>query len=100
MLRVIAGLDKVNTNHVLEIDFTHNTVIHEESFKGITFCDLYIDGERISTGKSTCHRDDNFSKSKGRKLALKRAIEDTHPVYNISKPLREEIWGAYFDKMK
>ena len=51
------------------------------------------DEETIGVGLSSCSINDQFSYAVGRKLALKRAIQDS----NIPKESRNIIWTAYFN---
>lgn len=41
-------------------------------------------------GKSTCHENDQFVKSTGRKIAMSRALK------NLSREVRTEFWLGYF----
>lgn len=44
----------------------------------------------VGMGIASCHEDDQFSKSAGRKVSLARALRI------IPRNLRHEIWEAYF----
>lgn len=50
-------------------------------------------GKTISESKAICDPRDNFDKSVGRKIALRRAME------NIGKSERQAIWSGYFSKV-
>lgn len=62
-------------------------------------CDIYdtskpINEDFIGSGESYCNPVDQFSKKRGRKIALKRAIE------HLSREERKVIWEAYFKRSK
>ena len=50
------------------------------------------DGQVIGTGQTSCHKNDRFVKAVGRKLALKRAMQDS----DLSKDERQFLWLKYF----
>ena len=58
--------------------------------------DNKADEEVIAVGLASCSIYDQFKYAVGRKLALKRAIED----FNVSKNDRSIIWTAYFNNHK
>ncbi len=47
---------------------------------------------RVSFGLAQCHTGDNYCKETGRKIALTRALASA----GFSKPLRTQVWKAYF----
>lgn len=58
-----------------------------------------FDHYALDTGKAYCSAEDNFNKEVGRKLALKRAMEDrsgTEAPY--TRPMRTAIWEAYHNR--
>jgi hypothetical protein len=55
---------------------------------------LLVNGNIKYFAQSICHPDDNFSKRRGRKIALKRAIK------YLDKSTRTAIWKAYLKCMK
>lgn len=83
----------------LKFDFVHNTRVYSDKLRGQTFCDVYYQGQRIATGVTTCGTDDNFSKRRGRKIALKRALAVVSKYFDVSKVDREDIWKEYHKKM-
>lgn len=51
------------------------------------------DGQVIATGIASCDSRDNFDKSIGRRLSMKRAMNKS----NFSRAERIRIWEAYLD---
>lgn len=55
-------------------------------------------------GIAYCNPKDRFEKSKGRKVALAKLlnqmhqffVEGSHPDFNMTKDIREQIWASYF----
>lgn len=56
-----------------------------------TRCILQNDFEEV-VGVSLCHKNDTFDKEIGRKLSLKRALEE---AVTVSKAERTQIWENY-----
>ena len=50
--------------------------------------------EVISVGETYCSRKDQFSKEKGRKISLERAIK------NFNRKERAKVWLEYFNSKK
>lgn len=63
-------------------------------YKGVTHCVVEKDGEVISEASAFCSSLDKFEKSKGRKLALARAIK------GFEKETRTVIWDLYRSTVK
>lgn len=82
------------------ISFHHNTLNTPDEVNGITFCDITINGDRVATGKATCVEGDSFEKSTGRKLAMKRAMEEFSSTYTLEKKFKRNLWNVYFKNMK
>lgn len=90
----------------IEIYFDHAFISNEDFlFEGQKFKDelgrkvtkvtIFVDKEQTVEGVSICKPPDNFSKSTGRKLAIKDAL------YKIKeKDLRKAIWNNYREKCK
>ena len=79
-------------------DYVSKTVINKkketETVKTplITCAVIYDEaGNALSSGMCTCYYKDNFSKEKGRVVALKRAID----LLSLPKEERAEIWNGY-----
>lgn len=53
-------------------------------------------GNKVSTGIAQCSIKDNFSRKIGRKIALKRALDDS----GMSKDERKEVWTDYLNTLK
>jgi len=86
------SVDKFN----VQFTFAHMRSIGEGvGITDITECDLYINGEQF-TGVAACSKHDVFNKEVGRKVALKRAIEDARKRVELSQIVRECIWQRYF----
>jgi hypothetical protein len=72
---------KIAFRHSLDVvKFTECTIMDED--KKI----LYID-------YATCHPNDNFDRSKGRKISLSRVLQK----FNLDRDTRTEIWKEYFN---
>lgn len=59
-----------------------------------SIADLSINGEPFARGIAICHPQDNFSRTRGRKIALTKAIEP------LDKLTRRAIWETYKRFMK
>lgn len=59
----------------------------------VTVCDFLLDGKQFS-GLAVCASGDKFEKEVGRKIALKRAMDQAE----LRRELRSEIWGLYFNR--
>ena len=59
----------------------------------ITKCDFLLDGKAFS-GLAACAAGDKFEKETGRKVALKRAMQDA----KLSRDSRTMIWGRYLNR--
>ena len=85
---------------LLPYDISYNCP-HQISHR--TWCIIYeIKGEdaaELSHGKADCSILDNFNKSKGRKIALERAMHQLHPGNGhpvvLGKAERQQVWDTY-----
>ncbi len=77
--------------------FEFHYIIDAKDKHKITECTLVI-GDLIWTGYAQCHPKDQFTRDKGRKIALAYAIKK-HMIhhFNFPKPARREIWKVYFE---
>jgi len=69
-------------------------------YVGVTACHLYTGGPKkeerreIGRGEAHCSEQDNFCKEKGRKGALRRALEVAFPG-GEGREARAAVWKAY-----
>jgi hypothetical protein len=68
----------------------HYTGMEHNLFLCGTYC-IINNENTFFYGKAICSDNDHFSRDKGRKLSLARALKNS----NISKEERKEIWEAY-----
>ncbi len=59
-----------------------------------SIAELSINGEPFTRGMAVCHPKDNFSKVRGRKIALAKALEP------LDKLIRRAVWDTYKESMK
>lgn len=57
----------------------------------VTLCRMTLDGKPFA-GVSLCSIDDNFTKERGRKLALVRTLQNAL----MDRTIRTEVWKRYF----
>lgn len=73
----------------IDFKYGYENRVGEELKPFQTFCTIRLaDGTTVWAG-ATCHEDDNFNKSKGRALALERALQ------SFPRAQRKEIWAKY-----
>lgn len=65
---------------------------HPDSPRRITICRIYKFDTCIASGVSECAPGDPFVKDTGRKISLKRGIQ------NFPKELRTKFWEAYLNR--
>ena len=76
--------------HDISPDSSHKLGgVPRQGFRAVTICN--IDPVNCDSGFARCSWADNFSRDKGRKLSLSRALLKA----NISKKDRTMIWEAY-----
>lgn len=85
----------IYVNNEYAIGFKHTS---QDSVRA-TKCFIYqVDNNRlgavVGTGVAYCHYKDQFNKEKGRKLALRRAVQEAFP----RGPERVSVWDAYFNR--
>lgn len=95
-------------NDLYRISFSHKLYESEaltQHFKGKTKCFIHrlpLDRtepqELVASGASLCSTLDSFDKEKGRRISLKRAVEDWVP--RADKYAREAIWKSYFSRVE
>lgn len=79
---------KVNTpTGEVDIRFTHLIPVE-------TQCRIISGENLIATGFASCSDKDNYSREKGRKVAMQRALMHA----GFSKELRSEIWNIYLQR--
>ncbi len=78
---------------VYAIQFCYKPGIPPNGFETVrsTSCSI-VSGDDVQWGYSWCHRNDQFSKETGRKLALTRAL------INRDRSFRTAAWKAYFER--
>ncbi len=76
--------------------FHHNTKYPTNNRKAQTYCDVYYDNTRVGTFVAECHKDDNFSKKIGKKIALEKALKGLGKQFIISKLFKRRIWEEFF----
>ena len=95
----------------LNIDFHHyqapkkegttifSTIVPQD--KSYTQCIIEFDGQTYE-GKAILSAKDNFNKSFGRKLSLKKALKNASDKYThlFNKENRKFLWELYFEKAK
>lgn len=57
-----------------------------------TQCRIFKGEEQIATGFASCSEHDNYSREKGRKVSMSRALMHA----GFPKETRQEIWNMYF----
>lgn len=83
------------------VKFFRSTNKVTKEFKPTTFAKLYKFVNELNTWMeinltaALCNPKDNYSKSKGRKLALHRLLSETQEL-DLSKENRTRIWEIYF----
>lgn len=80
---------------MIDVTFNVNLINTNDSMKGVTFCDIHVDNNRIATGSAFCGSDDTFGMKKGAQTALKRALEQASTYFDIPKEQREAIWLGF-----
>ena len=85
----------------IEFSYEKDVVVHDEAeckHPISVACRLLSENDEVivGVGISSCSKEDQFSYKIGRKLALKRAIDNS----GISKPERKAVWGKYFKLTK
>lgn len=102
----------LGTQGSLQISFIHRQVPNREKLdttavkplrlvyglpydiRGVTNCLIVwsgIESEINAIGNAFCSYKDNYSKSKGRKTSLKRALENL----GVNKEIRKQVWCEY-----
>jgi hypothetical protein len=71
-------------NYFINWAYKHKTKTVE------TYCNVFIDRELFSKGKTYVHKGDVFDKKFGRKVALGKAL-----IAVMDKNERTQIWDAY-----
>lgn len=67
------------------------TPSHIEQIRAATICKVYgTDGDEVSRGISKCSMQENFSKSKGRYYAMRKAL------WKLDRGERTKIWNEYY----
>jgi len=93
-------------NEKVEIVFFYDTVseedmlfegfkIHDEYGRRCTAAKIIRNDNEVSIGVSVCRPPDNFSKSTGRKMALRDALS-----FISDKEFRKEVWRNYRENCK
>lgn len=87
-----------SNNYTIKFTFRHTQPeqplqINHRNIYAVTQCDLNINDEAF-VGVAACVEGDNFNKEVGRKIALTRALKKAE----IPKPVRADIWIAYFSR--
>lgn len=84
------------TKTITVLDKKTNLKVQREVKSPINTCAVIFDdkGNAISSGMCSCYFKDNFTKEKGRIIALKRAID----LLSLLKEERTEIWKAYHER--
>lgn len=62
----------------------------------ITECFINQDKTEIATGRSSCSSKDLFTKQKGKRIALKKALE----ILGLNKQERGDFWFDYLNQSK
>lgn len=100
----------LGTQGIMHISFVHRQIplvkkLDDEStplrlvyglpydVRGVTNCLITYSGEveTNAIGNAFCSYMDNYSKSKGRKISLKRALE----AIGVNKEIRKQVWCDY-----
>lgn len=66
----------------------------EDCNRKCSVAELCINDKPLSIGLAVCHPKDNFSKIRGRKIALAKALEP------LDKLMRRAVWDTYKEFMK
>ena len=84
------------TKTITVLDKKTKLKVKREVKSPINTCAVIFDdkGNAISSGMCSCYFKDNFTKEKGRIIALKRAID----LLSLLKEERTEIWKAYHER--
>lgn len=84
------------TRTVTTIDRKTRSKIERDVKTPVNTCAVIYDDKEnaVSSGICSCYFKDNFTKEKGRVIALKRAID----LLSLSKEERTEIWRAYHER--
>ncbi len=84
-----------------KVDFMHNHFENEESvhYQGSTICTISeVNGKdiigEVASGESFCSKTDKFLKATGRKISLKRALENL----NLGNEIKPIIWMNYYQR--
>jgi len=73
------------------VTFSHQT----DSEGRYTQCFIKDNDETtVYEGVAECNPNDNYVKSKGRKIALARALQ----TMNLDREVRENVWNKYFSR--
>lgn len=72
----------------------HTNFPKDKKVSTVTICSILKDGSIAPAvqGFSTCSREDDFCKDKGRKISLTRALRE------YPREFRTQIWQAYFKR--
>jgi len=69
--------------------------IDEVPYSYRTSCSIKINDKVVFSSYAYCSKKDQFSKKKGRKISLTRALE-----FFVEKEVRKIIWQEYFKQWK
>ena len=87
-------VDKYN----VQFTFSHIRGIGEAvNISDVTRCVLRVNGQEFN-GIAACSTADVFNKEKGRKLALKRALEQAREKVELPQMVRFQVWERYHQR--
>ena len=84
---------KLSTGEEVEVEFHHaHDPADKQRLHWTTVAMVRLGGHLLTAGNTRVHPMDNFSRVAGRKVALRRALE------NVPREVRKQIWTKLIEK--